>query len=294
MTTHATPAVATPARPPRDELYRMLRPGIEVRAADPEGDEEEGRGLILSGHFARFDEWTEIDSFWEGRFMERIHPGAFRKTFREQEPKVLFNHGHDPTMGNRVLGPIEVLREDEEGAYYEVRLLDGIPDLIVEGLREGLYGASFRFRVVREELVQEPKPSDYNPAGIPERTIREAQVFEFGPVTFPAYDGATASARSITDSITLSRLAQAREPLARALATFPAGAEAEPHPGESRTDDPAPVADPVVEQETTAPPEDAPADEPRDDTGRRDIGTPHLGVTRRRVGHGLLPTIERE
>jgi hypothetical protein len=29
-----------------------------------------------------------------------------------------------------------------------------------------------------------------------EQTIREAKVMEFGPVTFPAYEGATAAARA--------------------------------------------------------------------------------------------------
>jgi hypothetical protein len=30
---------------------------------------------------------------------------------------------------------------------------------------------------------------EYNPKGMPERTITEAKVFEFGPVTYPAYEG---------------------------------------------------------------------------------------------------------
>jgi len=43
------------------------------------------------------------------------------------------------------------------------------------------------------------KRSTWNPDALPERTIRSAQVFEFGPVTFPAYVGATAGIRSPTD-----------------------------------------------------------------------------------------------
>jgi len=44
-----------------------------------------------------------------------------------------------------------------------------------------------------------PSRSTFNPDGIPERTITEAQVMEFGPVTFPAYSRATAGVRSLTD-----------------------------------------------------------------------------------------------
>jgi hypothetical protein len=53
--------------------------------------------------------------------------------------------------------------------------------------------------VVRENLDQAPRASAYNPNGLPERTITEARVLEFGPVTFGAYDAATAGVRSLTD-----------------------------------------------------------------------------------------------
>jgi HK97 family phage prohead protease len=155
----------------------------------------------MIGHFAVFNRWTEIDSFFEGQFMERIAPGAFKKTFKEQSPKVLFQHGHDPQIGSKPLGSINSMEEDDTGARYDVSLLDAdyVREALLPGLRAGLYGASFRFRVVREEIDNEPEASDDNPAGIPERTIKEAQVFEFGPVTFPAYAEATAGIRSITD-----------------------------------------------------------------------------------------------
>jgi phage head maturation protease len=62
---------------------------------------------------------------------------------------------------------------------------------LLPGLKDGVYGASFRFQVMKEELKQDPGVSDHNPKGLPERTITEARVMEFGPVTFPAYAGAT-------------------------------------------------------------------------------------------------------
>lgn len=187
--------------PPRENLIRAVMPAVEFRAADDGED-----GPVLFGHFARFDEWTEIRSMWEGNFMERFTPGAFKKTLREGRDRlrVLFQHGHDPEVGDKPIAAINDVREDDQGAYYEARLFDGLPPLIMDGLTAGQYGASFRFGVLREEWVDEPGASEHNPNGLPERTVKEARVSEFGPVTFPAYDGATAGVRSLTDDFLLS------------------------------------------------------------------------------------------
>jgi HK97 family phage prohead protease len=148
---------------------------------------------LLTGHFARFGEWTEIASLVEGHFMEKVAPGAFGKTIREdgKQMRVLFNHGSDPTLGKQILGDVETLREDSVGAYYAVRVFDGLPQLLRSGLAAGVYGSSFRFSVEREQYVTNTKRSSYNPKALPERTILEARVYEFGPVSFPAYEGAT-------------------------------------------------------------------------------------------------------
>jgi phage head maturation protease len=71
---------------------------------------------------------------------------------------VLFQHGSDPQIGDKPLGPIDQLREDDTGAYYEVPLLEAsyVRDNVLPGLKAGLYGASFRFRVVREEINDDP------------------------------------------------------------------------------------------------------------------------------------------
>lgn len=189
---------------PREDLIRALAPSEEHVELRSEG----GTGMpTMAGFFARFDEWTEIDSVWEGNFMERVAKGAFRKTFKElgERIKVLFEHGHDPQIGQKVLGRAEVLREKDEGAYYEVPLLDTDYNReLVPGLEAGVYGASFRFSVIKEDLNQEPGRSRTNPKGLPERTILEARVPEFGPVTFPAYEGATAGLRSLTDEYLFS------------------------------------------------------------------------------------------
>ncbi len=189
--------------PRRDGLYRAVPAGVELRAA-------QGDGMpTLVGHFAVFNEPTEICSFIEGNFIERIAPGAFKKTFRENKDsiKCLFQHGFDPDIGDKPLGPVAVLREDETGAYYEVPLVDAeyVRGDVLPGLEAGLYGASFCFEVIKEEFNEEPEPSADNPKGLPERMLQEVRVPEFGPVTFPAYEGATAGVRSITTRIAIEQ-----------------------------------------------------------------------------------------
>ncbi|MEP6667116.1 MAG: phage major capsid protein, partial [Nocardioidaceae bacterium] len=212
-------------RPPR-EVVRAMFPGPELR--------EEGSGATLFGHFATFDDWTEINSKVEGRFMERVAPGAFSKAFQSpqrERVKVLFQHGKDPAVGEQPIASISELRQDRTGAYYEADLLDGVPPLVVSGLRAGQYGASWRFRVTREDFNAKAERSTHNPEGIPERTIREAELYEFGPVTFPAYPTATAGIRSMTDDYLRDIL----------IPVAPSdGAGAEPHPEPERSTEPEP------------------------------------------------------
>lgn len=186
------------APPPRDSLFRALYPGVVLEDRATSDDMP-----VLRGHFAVFNQWTEINSLYEGHFLERVAPGAFNKAFRPEYRdgiRVLFQHGKDPQIGDKPLGPIRSLAEDSTGAAYEVPLLDTSYNRdLIPGLKAGLYGASFRFRVTREAFNRNAEPSEYNPDGLPERTIQEAAVSEFGPVTFPAYAGATAGVRSLTD-----------------------------------------------------------------------------------------------
>lgn len=213
---------------PREGLYRGLplesrlhdlgADPVALRSTDQAGAEltrDAGDGessTTMVGHFAVFDEWTTIRSWFEGEFVERIAPGAFGKTITERRDaiRVQFDHGFDPFVGDAPLGPIAVLREDDIGPWYEVPLLDTdynrdrvLPMLqgrTMSGEHFGsLLGASFRFSVVREEWNDEPERSDHNPDGLPERTITELRLAEFGPVVFPAYPGATAGVRSLTD-----------------------------------------------------------------------------------------------
>lgn len=203
-----------------DSLYRGF--GVAPSAREETRDEGATNGTTLYGHFTPFDSWTEIHSWYEGDFLERIAPGSFAKTIKENRDQMVvqFDHGYDLHVSDAPLGPIDVLREEDFGPYYEVPLLDTdynrnriLPLLqgrTMDGqMRGSLLGASFRFRVIKDEWDDEPGRSDSNPDGLPERTIKEVRLFEFGPVVFPAYPEATAKVRSLTDHY-LDRAKEAR------------------------------------------------------------------------------------
>ncbi len=180
---------------PRRDEFRATPEGFEIRQA------EDGMPTLV-GNLAVFDQWTEIRSAREGHFLERLAPGAFTKTVAENSDRmrVLFQHGRDPSVGEKPLGPIRDIQIDNEGVHYEVDLLDtGYNRDLIPGLQAGLYGSSFRFEVMREDVNQKASRSEHNPKGLPERTVTELRMSEFGPVTFPAYAGAKSGIRSLTD-----------------------------------------------------------------------------------------------
>ena len=187
-----------PDLPPRDSLVRSSIPFEVIRA--------EGSAMpVLHGRGAVYDEWTEINSRTEGHFMERFAPGAFTKTITEQGSRIrcLFNHGQDPSIGMKPLGPITMLESRDDGVHYEVQLLDTPYNRdLVPGLEAGLYGSSFRFGITRKEDLPARKASN---GKILERTITEAYMRELGPTPFPAYGSTTAVIRSLTDEFVLGR-----------------------------------------------------------------------------------------
>lgn len=195
----------------------METPDIDLVRAAPPVSEMRADGVFgmptMIVRFSTFNTWYKVDSWFEGTFLERTVPGAFTKTIKEDRAaiKVLYDHGFDGQIGNKVLGPIDDLREDPDSPVGEVPLFDTSYNRdLVPGLDAGVYGSSFRFRVTGEEWNDEPGTSETNPQGLPERTIKEVRLAEFGPVTFPANPDSTSGLRSLTDSY-YERL-QKREP----------------------------------------------------------------------------------
>lgn len=198
MSTEAVPTDTPEDSPPRDSLVRIASPFTLTRSSD-------GGMPTLHGVGATYDEWTEINSRFEGHFMERFAPGSFRKTISEGKDRIrcLFHHGQDPNCGVKPLGTITDLSERGRGVEYDVELFDAdYVRALVPGLEAGVYGSSFRFGIVKKEDERKRVSND---KGLLERTVREASMRELGPTPFPAYAGTSAGLRSISDEFVLAR-----------------------------------------------------------------------------------------
>lgn len=180
---------------------------VEFHASDASTSD----GRTMEGYAAVFDAPTEINN-WEGHFNETLSRGAFKKTLSERKPVLQFDHGQDARTGSVPIGAFTDLREDDQGLYCQARLFD---NPVVEPIRQAIEGGavsgmSFRFKVNREEWRDNKgnlvKPEElsrllYNPGsrGPLNRNIKEVQLFEAGPVVFPAYPQTSVGVRSLTD-----------------------------------------------------------------------------------------------
>jgi len=222
------------------EGIRRTSPFTLTRAAD----DEAGDGLTLDGYGAVFNRETIIDS-WEGRFRERIAPGAMKRSFRETPPRIQFDHGHHPLIGSIPIGSIESAREEvdpvlapEGGAHIIARLHDNwlvqpVRDAIASGSIDGM---SFRFSVLQEEWhdyagkkitdedtlrgeLRRTWMEDVPDEELLIRTLKQLKVPEVGPVVWPAYTDTSVGVRSEILHIDLRGLDQPseRSKLARAI-----------------------------------------------------------------------------
>jgi excisionase family DNA binding protein len=173
---------------PRPTIYRTVIPSPELieRTAD--------EGAILNLTFALFDRWQLIDNPLEGRFMERIQRGAFAKSIKEnlRNVRAVLSHGKDPSLGNTVLGTIEAIEEGADGASARVSLFRSVPGLLLDGLKAGVYGASFRGDALKNHVERRPGRSTSNPEGLPQVTRLEIRLKDLGPTPFAAYQGTSA------------------------------------------------------------------------------------------------------
>lgn len=164
----------------RGKIERRCGAAPVLRQAD-------GQPPVIHGYAAIFNE--EADIFW---FREMVVPGAFTRAIEQrQDVRALFNH--DPSL---ILGRTgaETLRigEDDRGLWYEIDPPDTqLGRDLVHSIRRGdISQSSFAFVVITEEVIQE---KDQKPL----RVIKDVDLFDVSPVTYPAYESTNVSVRAL-------------------------------------------------------------------------------------------------
>jgi len=171
---------------------RTVAEPLAYRAAEAEA----GTPGQLEGYAAVFDQDTQIGADAWG-WTERIAPGAFRESIGSDDIRALFNHDSNQVLGRNTAKTLE-LSEDKKGLRTVIQPPDtaAARDVVALVARGDVSGMSFAFRTVREEWA-EPKAK----GELPRRTILEAQLFDVGPVTFPAYPQTSIAARDRSSAL---------------------------------------------------------------------------------------------
>ena len=159
---------------------------VEVRSGAP------GEPLRLAGYAARFGSPSAALRDEGGRpFREVIRPGAFARALAEgQDVRALFNHDPALVLGRTASGTLS-LREDGLGLWFEAVLPETgwARDLAATIGRGDVSQCSFSFACRSDGWSQRE--------GLPLRELRDVDLFDVGPVTFPAYPATAVALRSV-------------------------------------------------------------------------------------------------
>jgi len=166
---------------------RVVASGVK-RAAD--GDKP-----AIEGYAATFNSPTEIGGMFGG-FREVIMPGAFVRSLNAgADVRCLWNHDPNVILG-RTKSKTLVLKEDAKGLFFRCELpnTQAARDLYESISRGDVDSCSFGFQAVKQNWL-ETKSDD--PSALPTRELLDVELFDAGPVTFPAYNQTSVDARNL-------------------------------------------------------------------------------------------------
>lgn len=154
------------------------------------------KGPIIHGYASVFNR----DSQDLGGFIERIHPEAFNSALEKGvDVRALVNHDPNHVMGRTKSGTLE-LHVDDRGLAMQIAPPDTpVMNHFVRSIERGdMDGSSFSFTTHRDDWDYKTDP--------PTRTVHEVRdLFDVGPVTYPAYLDSSAAKRSFRSSLRRSQ-----------------------------------------------------------------------------------------
>jgi uncharacterized protein len=174
----------------RGAEVRMSRGGRSsvTREARGSGDGKSFRGLAAV--FYRADNPDTEYWLWDD-MVERIQPGAFDRAIKEaQDVRGLFDHNSSQLLGRVSSGTLRV-SITSEGLAYEIDEDPRDPDhqrVAAKIDRDDLTGSSFAFIPRKTTWVEEKQDDRY----LYIRNVEDVDLYDVGPVTWPAYEGTTA------------------------------------------------------------------------------------------------------
>jgi len=167
---------------------RFSRGECEIRAAS------NGKPMI-AGYAAVFNKRSHN----LGGFVEQIHPGSFNRTLQTADVRALGNHDPNWLLGRSTSASLR-LGTDTNGLQYEIDVNMQDPDgqrALAKVERGDWDGSSFSFRTLEDawEFAEDPVL----------RTLKDVELIDVGPVTFPAYPDATTMSRGAVQLLAETR-----------------------------------------------------------------------------------------
>lgn len=168
--------------------------GLEARGYSNDVRAETEQGPTIAGIGSPYEKASRIQGFGED-WDEVVARGAWRNTISRDNVDIVstFNHDVNHLLARTSNGTLN-LSESADGLVYEAAVNEDDPNAVgvhARVLRGDITGSSVWFRVVKDQWEE---PTEDNGLEVAKRTILEAELFEVGPVVFPAFPQTTAVA----------------------------------------------------------------------------------------------------
>lgn len=168
----------------------------QLRDAPLKISRETGKPSKIEGYGAVFyregDPGTE---YWLWNDMvERVMPTAFDRAVRDDDVRSFFNHDPNIVLGRKQAGTLR-LSIDNRGLLYEVMPPDSqiCRDQVMAPIeRRDVTGSSFMFNTRKVVWIEEARDGQT----VYIRELHDVELWEVGPVVFPAYEATSTGVRS--------------------------------------------------------------------------------------------------
>lgn len=171
------------------ETRKAAIAGQEIRIAHEIRAASDNTQMIVEGYAALFNTRTQLYSW----LYEEIAPGAFADALKTADTVLQINHNADLVLSRMDIpvDPLEVF-EDSKGLFYRAKLRDTeisrhywtmVKDQVIKQ-------SSFMFTI---EAYERTELNDYQDL---RRITKAKSLIDVAPVTRPAYNQTTATARS--------------------------------------------------------------------------------------------------